>query len=245
MAYRISLKSTLIIVVITGVFLCGIASAYKTGYFQLKTGPIENSFVRSTGTKDSELTESRVRGILISELEGWFDLSDRVISPSYVSADLNGDGIVDLAAAVRLNREVSPDDTTEPPFQFVKPYGPGPDDPPIPPARMETGSLRWYHEYNAAILVIIHGSRDFGLTNTKPAQRYVLVDAWNNGKLKLQLYRGKLKIARAGDEPELMRPPVLLGSALMLLNIESTGTAVYWDGTAYRWYPVRELPDAS
>ena len=238
MAYRISLKSTLIIVVITGVFLCGIASAYKTGYFQLKTGPIENSFVRSTGTKDSELTESRVRGILISELEGWFDLSDRVISPSYVSADLNGDGIVDLAAAVRLNREVSPDDTTEPPFQFVKPDG-------DPLYRMETGALRWYHDHNAAILVIIHGSRDFGLTNTKPAQRYVLVDGWQGGKLKLQLYRGKLKIARAGDEPELMPPPVLLGSALILLGIENDGTAVYWDGKAYSWYPVREPPDAS
>lgn len=107
---------------------------------------------------------------------------------------------------------------------------------------METGALKWYSDHNAAILVIIHGSRDFGLTNTKRKQRFVLVDAWNNGKLKLQLYRGKLKIARAGDEPKLLPPPELLGSALILLGIGNNGTAVYWDGTAYRWYPVSEPP---
>lgn len=242
MAYRISLRSIPILIVITGGLLGGIASAYKAGYFQSKIAGTENLPVRPTGANDSELTESRVRGILVSEFEGWFDLSDRLISPSYVSADLNGDGIPDLAAAVRLNREISPDDTTQSTFQFEKPYGlVGPDDP-VPPIRMETGALKWYSDHNGAILVIIHGSRDFGLTNTKRKQRFVLVDAWNNGKLKLQLYRGKLKIARAGDEPKLLPPPELLGSALILLGIGNNGTAVYWDGTAYRWYPVSEPP---
>jgi hypothetical protein len=240
MPHRITLRSTLILAFITGTLICGIASAYKAGYFQSKIGATEDSFVRSTDFTDSELTPSRVRGILIAEFEGWFDLENRLISPSYISADLNGDGTSDLAAAVRLNREISPDDTTKPPFQFEKPYGlVGPNDP-VPAIQMETGALRWYHDHNAAILVIIHGSRDLGLTNTKREQRFVLVDGWYHGKLRLEAYRGKLKIAHAGDESDLVPPPVLLGSALLLLNIENSGTAVYWDGTAYRWYPVRE-----
>ena len=242
MAYRKYLRSTLTVAAITAVLLCIIATVYKIGYLQSKTGAVENSSVRSTDTRDSELTESRVRGILVSEFEGWFDLSDRLISPSYVSTDLNGDGITDLAAGVRLNREISPTDTGQPPFRFEKPGGSSPGDPPIPLYPMETGALRWYHDHNAAILAIIHGSREFGLTNTKREQRFVLVDGWHNGKLKLQLYRGKLKIARAGDEPELIPPPVLLGSALIFLGIENDGTAVYWDGGAYSWYPVEEPP---
>jgi hypothetical protein len=148
MADRQYVRSTLIVAAITGVLLCGVASVYKAGYFGWNIAAIESSSARSAQS-DFELTASRVRGILLSEFEGWFDLDDRFISPTYVSGDLNGDGILDLAIAVRLNREVSPDQKTQPPFQFEKPYGLVTPGDAVPPSRLETGALRGYHDQYA------------------------------------------------------------------------------------------------
>jgi hypothetical protein len=35
-----------------------------------------------------------------------------------------------------------------------------------------------------------------------------------------------------------MAPPKLKGDALLFLDSKREGTAVYWDGTRYLWYPV-------
>ena len=56
------------------------------------------------------------------------------------------------------------------------------------------------------------------------------------------LFKGELKIARYGDEPELVPPPKLIANAIVLINQYGNGDAVYWDGTEYRWYTVKELP---
>lgn len=51
-------------------------------------------------------------------------------------------------------------------------------------------------------------------------------------------FKGKLEPAAYGDEAEIVPPPYLLGDAILMIDSENSGTAVYWDGARYRWYEV-------
>ena len=61
----------------------------------------------------------------------------------------------------------------------------------------------------------------------------------------MKRYHLKLPEAVAGDEPEIVPPPKLIGDAIVMLTDENKGTAIYWDGARYRRYPVeRPLVDS-
>jgi hypothetical protein len=193
----------------------------------------------------ANVTPEQVATLLASEFGGLFKVDERNITPSYLVGDFNGDGVEDLAASVRLDRQISTDDKSKPPFSFEKAYGPGPST--LGEQSEENGftmgDLARYHEL--PILAVIHGSTKDGWKNSQPEQRFVVVDAWHLGKKMMSLYHGRLKPASYGDEPRLIQPPQLLGDAILMLDKANAGTAVYWDGATYRWYPVAGLPDRS
>jgi hypothetical protein len=219
-----------------GILVTGIASAC---YFRAANMQ-ENS--NQVPKAPSESTE-QIRGVLAKEFGGLMDIDDRTISPTFLMGDFNGDGVADLAIAVRVNREIDPEDPSEMPFRFEKAYGPGPStvgEPDYGPS-FTIGVLAHYRRNNFSMLAIIHGTRELGFTETMPQQRILVVDAWHLGKKRMSLFKGKLEPAAYGDEPETVAPPQLLGDAILMIGPENSGTAVYWDGARYRWYPVDGL----
>lgn len=193
-------------------------------------------------TEQTKLNERKVITLLSVEFSGLFKLDEQNISPSYLVGDFNGDGVQDIAVSVRLNRQISPDDKSKSPFSFEKAPGPGPDtlSEEGNGSGFAIGDLARYQDL--AILAIIHGSMRNDWNESQPEQRFVIVDAWHLGKKLMTLYRGKLKPTPYGDEPSVIQPPKLLGDAILMLDETNVGTAVYWDGARYRWYPVDELP---
>ncbi|MGH9970523.1 MAG: hypothetical protein ACREBG_22405 [Pyrinomonadaceae bacterium] len=190
----------------------------------------------------TKVTEEQVAALLESEFGGLFKLDTRTISPSYIVGDFNGDGTEDIAIPVRLNLQLSTEDKTKPPFSFEKAQGPGPSTlgEQGHESGLTMGDLARYKEL--PILVIIHGSMKDRWKNSRPEQRFVVVDAWRLGKKVMSLNHGKLKPTPYGDEPQVVEPPRLLGDAILMLDPANAGTAVYWDGARYRWYPVDEPP---
>lgn len=240
MTLKGSEKRRSILIVLTGLLIFGVASIFTVGYLQSRISALPNSSLRVQDGSDLPLNKDLVRQILASEFDGMLNLDERSVSPSYVFADFNGDGVTDLAAAVAVIPEISSDDTSPLAFRFEKPNGPSLNKKSTQVIRMRKGNLKWYRDHQATIIAIVHGSLAHGLRSTKAEQRFVLVDGWQNGKLKLQSYGGALQIARYGDESELVPPPKLKGIGLILIGIDNEGTVLYWDGTAYRWYPVPE-----
>jgi hypothetical protein len=187
------------------------------------------------------VTENQVTTLLLSEFGGLFKVDERHISPSYLVGDFNGDGVKDIAVSVRLNRQLSTEDKSKPPFSFEKAFGPGSSTLGEEGEQgLATGDLARYQEL--AILAIIHGSPNDGWNNSQAKQKFVVVDAWRLGTKLMSLYRGKFKPTPYGDETRVTEPPQLLGDAILMLDQTNAGTAVYWDGARYRWYPVDELP---
>jgi hypothetical protein len=185
-----------------------------------------------------DLNGKLITSLLETEFGSLFVIDDRTISPTYLRGDFNGDGVEDLAVAVRLNRQIDPNDRSKMPFQFDKAYGPGPStvgEQDYGPT-FTIGDLAGYRDLS--MLAVIHGTREHGLTNSKPSQRFVVVDAWHLGQKTMSLFRGKLKPAAYGDELKIIPPPQLLGDAILMIGPEDSGTAVYWDGARYRWYEV-------
>ena len=102
-----------------------LASACYSGAANMHERDSGNDNQMSKGTR-SELTEAQVRALLAKEFGGLFDIDDRTISPAYLPADFNGDGVQDLAIAVRTSHTIDPTDSSLLPFRFQKAYGPGP-----------------------------------------------------------------------------------------------------------------------
>jgi hypothetical protein len=181
--------------------------------------------------------EEQVATLLRSEFGDLFILDGRDVSPSYMVGDFNGDGVEDIAISVRVNRVINPDDRSTPPFFFEKAFGPGTSTvgEEIEKDRFAIGALARYKDLT--ILLVIHGSSRQQWNNSE--QKFVIVDAWHLGKKMMSLHQGReLKPSAYGDEPQIIPPPQLLGDAILMLDGESVGTAVYWDGARYRWYPV-------
>jgi len=200
------------------------------------------SHVQNPPTQRAKLNEEEVITLLSLEFSGLFKIDDQHISPSYLVGDFNGDGIQDIAISVQLNRQVSAADKSKPLFSFEKAPGPGPSTvgEQGSDSGFAIGDLVRYQDL--AILAVIHGSKNKGWNESQPEQRFVIVDAWHLGKKLMSLYRGKLKPTPYGDEPRIIQPPEFFGDAILMLDQTNTGTAVYWDGARYRWYPVDELP---
>lgn len=184
------------------------------------------------------LTDAQSQALVKREFEGLFEADGQTISPSHLVGDFNGDDVVDVAIYVRLSQSIDPSDKAEPRFWFGKPLGPGMRDD-DKRYTFKMGDLARYR--SEPILIVLHGKAEPDPTGSEPKQRFVIVDGWDADAVTMRSYRGKLWPAAAGDSP-IEPPPHLLGDAILILGRENRGTALYWDGNRYRWYPVDHAP---
>ena len=88
---------------------------------------------------------------------------------------------------------------------------------------------------DSLVLLIWH---DFsGSAKGKAVPRFALLDFCNNGELTMTVSRKPLKATAAGDSP-VVAAPHFRGDTLRFLDHKNEGTAVYWDGARYLWYPI-------
>ena len=195
--------------------------------------PCEASRVQEENSR-----EVRTQELLKTEFEGLFEPDGQRISPNCLVADFNGDGVDDIAISVKLASSFATTEKKESPFRFSKPLGPG-----MPPDEgrysFKVSDLVRYR--NESILIVLHGVAGRGWNDSEPKQRFVIVDGWDAGRINMASYRGKLEPVAAGDSA-IVPPPLLLGDAILMLGHENKGTALYWDGNQYRWYPVGHAP---
>ena len=221
-----------------------IVALSNSGACKLGAPPMDNrqSHAQNPSTERPKLNDTEVVTLLSVEFSGLFKLDEQNISPSYLVGDFNGDGAQDIAISVRLNRQLTAEDKSKPPFLLEKAPGPGPSTvgEQGEVSGFTMGDLARYQEL--AILAVIHGSKRNGWNESQPEQRFVVVDAWHLGKKQMTINHGKLRPAPYGDERQVVPPPHLMGEAILMLDQTNSGTAVYWDGARYRWYPVDEVP---
>jgi hypothetical protein len=160
------------------------------------------------------------------------------IHPGFVTGDFNGDGKMDLAALVsiqtdELKRRLAKDPHFSiPALTMTKALGKGVSASEARSAQLTFEELAQNFQ-ESILLLILH---DFGRSGPL-APRFALVDFCNNGDVTMMVSRKPLKRAPAGDSP-VTAPPRLKGDALLFLDARGEGTAVYWDGARYLWYPV-------
>lgn len=183
---------------------------------------------------DTSLTTEYVQTVLRREFDGLVELDSVQMRPPYLVGDFNGDGKSDLVVIGRLGASTARGGRP-PGLRAYVPLGTGmnvePSDLRFPAARLARG--RGDH-----VQAVIHGFRE-------PAARRrdnVIVLLAIRSESELRLFRGALNPAIAGDEPEPIPPPKLRGDAILLLYDDGTGSALYWDGERYRWYPYSPTP---
>lgn len=188
------------------------------------------------------ITTEQVKLLLQKEFGGLFKLDEQTLPPNYLVGDFNGDGEKDIVVAVRLNQHLDEASKAKPPFKLRKPIlNQGGDvENSVDDYMFTMGDLAQYQ--NDLLLIIVQGSREQGWSNSRPSQKFVLIDAMYFGVKYMKLYRGEFKPARATDDVEISPPPHLIGDAVLVIVKDDTGTALYWDGKEYSLYPIEEIP---
>lgn len=124
------------------------------------------------------------------------------------------------------------------PFWFGKPLWAGMDSKYGSDYQFDLSDFaRYANSPSTGFLLIIHGKR--GVADSDTADRFLLVDGWDLPKKTMRPFKGKLALAIGGDGSKPVPPPILKGEAIVVLTSENRGSAIYWDGKRYRWYPVR------
>lgn len=182
-------------------------------------------------------TIGEVGSLVEKSFNGLFVLASNR-SASFVLGDFNGDGDKDLAAAVRLSREVDRDDTSISDFMMYTPLPREFDVNIYGTERNPLGTLG--HWPRAEFLVVLNG-KPGGWHPQLPRDRTVLLMQTKGSSMKLFSFRGQLRSATAypgqkepGPPPSLMCDSILLGRALP----HDKGQVIYWDGGRYRYYPI-------
>jgi hypothetical protein len=84
--------------------------------------------------------------------------------------------------------------------------------------------------------VVLHGFNK----RRCPAKRgkFVLLFPNDPHANTIKLFRGeKLPPGTIGDPEEDQPAPSLKGDAILIVDADEVGIALYWDGERYRWYP--------
>ncbi|PYS38426.1 MAG: hypothetical protein DMG14_17705 [Acidobacteria bacterium] len=183
-----------------------------------------------------------VRKAVQDEFGGLFALNaqrrNQNIHPAFVTGDFDGDGRTDLAVLVSVRpEEVQRRLAADPRFSIpaltiTKALGKGVSASEAKNARLSFEEVA--QDFRESLLLLI--LQDFGRSG-RPAPRFALLDFSNNGDITMTISRKPLKRAPAGDSP-VTPPPRLKGDALLFLDARGEGTAVYWDGARYLWYPI-------
>lgn len=183
-----------------------------------------------------KLPAEQVKTLIEKGFGGLFRLDEQTVTPHYLTGDFNGDGVADLCVVARLGHDLDAGDKSSPTFMLYAPLGAGMD------ARkyehkFTLGDLSHYAD--DMLLVIMHGARERGWEGNEPSQKFALLSAMDAGVNRMSLHKGALKPASIGDADEDLPPPRLKGDAI-LITYRGEGTAIYWDGARYRWYPFAE-----
>jgi hypothetical protein len=188
------------------------------------------------------LSLEMVRKIVQDEFADQFRLNssrrNQNISPPFVTGDFDGDGKMDLATLASIwpeevNRRLAIDSRLSlPRVTISKTLGKGTSTADAKSAQLNLSELAQNFR-ESILLLIVH---DFARTGGASV-RFALLDFCNNGEIKMTASRPPLRTATAGDSRRIA-PPRLKGDALLFLDGKGEGTAVYWDGTRYLWYPV-------
>jgi hypothetical protein len=80
--------------------------------------------------------------------------------------------------------------------------------------------------------LVVHDVR-----RTGPHRRAALFAAMDAGTVGMRIHRGALPQASPAATPA-PPPPAVRGAAVLLLERDGSGRALYWDGERYRLYPV-------
>jgi hypothetical protein len=182
------------------------------------------------------VTNDDVESYLIKCFGDLFRVDSQFLSPRFVVGDFNGDKTEDVFVSARLHRKVSKEDKSQPPFTFqelLDAYSPASES-----LDLRMGNLAIFE--GGPWLVVLHGFRT-GKCPAKPA-RFVLLFPINADATMIKLYGGeKLPPGTTGDPKEDEPPPRLKGDAILIVAPDGEGTAIYWDGSRYRWYPYNPM----
>ena len=170
----------------------------------------------------------------------WIPATDITV-PWYVTGDFDGDGVLDVAAIVRLNedefiRHLAVDRKWTPPNTVVfKPLGTGMSrdrygDGTIGPLRLLKAHT------NAELVLIMHSVRPQKAVRVD-VRDYVAVDLCGPSLTHISVRQAPLHSAAAGDSP-MLPAPRRLGDTIQASTKAGTRCALYWDGRGYRWHPV-------
>jgi hypothetical protein len=183
-----------------------------------------------------DLSESQIEPLINKCFANLFSLSSHGLSPPFVVGDFNGDGMQDLFVPVRFVGSIKPSNSAKPNFNLEMVLGTGglPKDKAFYDLRLGDLSVD-----NGQYFVVIHGAAGIPLSICPSVRnRFVLIYAMDKGSIGIRLYGGKrLPPGTIGDPKEDQPPPMLKGKAIVLLDSHKIGTALYWDGSRYRWYP--------
>jgi hypothetical protein len=210
----------------------GIIVAYQKGIRH----PVE-PYAGGTAKHANILSSKDVESLLQSCFHGLFRVDSSGLSPEFVEGDFDGDGIPDVFVPVKLARVVNRNDRSEPPFTFRDVLDPA--SPSRHELKLKMGDLSVPLVEDPFFAILHRPGGNIPNRCTVRTQKFVLLFPMYKGSSKIELFHGKrLRPGTIYDPKEDQPPPRLRGDAILLLDDIGRGTALYWDGSRYRWYPV-------
>jgi hypothetical protein len=163
-----------------------------------------------------------------------FKADTNAYTPAFAIGDFNGDGRPDLVVPVRPNRALNKKNKSKPPFIYQEVLDVGSSEQHALVLNM--GDLAAVEVW--PLLAIIHNIKRASLNCSVRTDKYVLLFPPDQDATAIKIFQGRrLPPGTIGDPKEDSPPPQLKGDAILTVNARGDGTAVYWDGRRYRWYP--------
>ena len=185
--------------------------------------------------QDMMLSQQEVESLVHQCFDGLFRADTSTLAPGFVVGDFDGDKIPDLFVTVRRTRSIDVGDTSQPPFNLQDVLHAASAANALPTPTMGDigrGEDRLFY------VILHHLAADTKVQCPSKLQRFVLFFATDKGNTKIRVFHGtKLPPGTIGDPKEEQPPPRLKGDAILLVDDESIGQALFWDGSQYRWYP--------
>jgi hypothetical protein len=185
--------------------------------------------------QDRVFSQQEVESLVHQCFDGLFRGDTTTLAPGFVVGDFDGDMVPDLFVTVRRTRSIDVGDSTQPPFNLQDVLDSTSSATAVPPPRM--GDLG-RGEDRLFFVVLHHFAADTQAQCPSKLQKFVLLFATDKGNTTIKVFHGKkLPPGTIGDPKEDQPPPLLKGDAILLVDDESIGQALFWDGKRYRWYP--------